>query len=332
MSKSEDAFLAATIIISTVGLLCNALSFSFFIKRRRELGNALLAYMNIVDMIVSLAVFLYFSSFTTGNVYVMMVLVTISSHTFRSSMLVTGLLTIYLNILRTAAIIWPMFRFKRRIVQASLIALIIVFVGVETSNGVLYTYPSTVYLYKTEIGENASLPFPPDHPFVQFTYYELQIFGIPIVFLVAVCCTVSAVKLLLPDKTLHETKERSGRINAAITVLIIGVQYVVWNTIGLTLWTMCAYYSLHGRESEDYVMKLLLWGNTSLIVNSAVNPVVYICRVKKLRDHIAAVAKCYCLRRSRVAEQRVSRSFRASTVWSDAADPRISQSVRESTF
>ena len=161
---------------------------------------------------------------------------------------------------------------------------------------------------------------------------NFKFFGIPIVFLVAVCCIVSAVKLLLPDKTLHETKERSGRMNAAITVLIIGVQYVVWNTIGLTLWTMCAYYSLHGRETEDYVMKLLLWGNTSLIVNSAVNPVVYICRVKKLREHIAAVAKCYCLRRSRVAEQRVSRSFRASTVWSDAADPRFSRSVRESTF
>ena len=163
---------------------------------------------------------------------------------------------------------------------------------------------------------------------------NFKFFGIPIVFLVAVCCIVLAIKLLLLDKTPHETKERSGRMNATITVLIIGVQYVVWNTIGLTLWTMCAYYSLHGRESEDYVMKLLLWGNsnTSLIVNSAVNPVVYICRVKKLKEHIVVVAKCYCLRRSRVAEQRVSRSFRASSVWSNAADPRISQSVRESTF
>ena len=249
---------------------------------------------------------------------VTLLLITISSHTFRSSMLVTGWLTIYLNVLRTSAILWPMFRFKRKLVHISLIGLISLFVVVEIVIAVLYTYPNTMYIYKTMLGEEATPPFPADHPFVQFTNLELLIFGVPIVLLVIVCCLISAVKLLLPNKNLHETEDYNGRVSAAITVMILGVQYVVWNAAGLTLWSLCLYYIRRSSEDhvtgsedqvsskEDQVMTMLFWGNMCFILNSALNPLVYIWRVKKLREYIVSLVKCYCLRKD-TSDQRLSR-------------------------
>ena len=320
MSKSEDAFLATTIIISTVGLLCNALSFSFFIKRRTELGNVLLVYMNIVDMIVSLAVYVYIIAPAVKDKYIAMMLTTVAGHTFRCAMLLTGLLTIYLNVLRTAAIIWPMVIFKRGLVLLSLAAFATVFIGVEVAIAAFYKYPILVYRYKKTIGQEVAPPFSQNHPFVQFTYWELQIIGIPIICLVIVCCLVSATKLLLPNKSLDETEECGARANAAITVLILGVQYVVWNAIGLTFWTVWAYHRLHGGRTEKYLRNLIFWGNTSLIMNSSINPIVYICRVKKLREHIASIAKCHCLRKiNSVAERHMSRTIRETSLWNSAA-------------
>ena len=256
---------------------------------------------------------------------VTLLLITISSHTFRSSMLVTGWLTIYLNVLRTSAILWPMFRFKRRLVHISLIGLISLFVVVEIVIAVLYTYPNTMYIYKTLLGEEATPPFPADHPFVQFTNLELLIFGVPIVLLVIVCCLISAVKLLLPNNKLHETEDYNGRVSAAVTVMILGVQYVVWNAAGLTLWSLCLYYIRRSSEDqvtqsedqvsqsedqvsskEDQVMTMLFWGNMCFILNSALNPLVYIWRVKKLREYILSLVKCYCLR-GETTDQRLSR-------------------------
>ena len=88
-----------------------------------------------------------------------------------------------------------------------------------------------------------------------------------------------------------------------MTVLILGVVYVVLNTIGLTLITLCVYST---QRSETYQINLLLLGTTALIINSAANPIVYICRVKKLREYLVDIAKCYsCLKK------RSSRTVRA---------------------
>ena len=292
------------LFINAVGFICNAVSFNFFVKRRRELGIALLAYMNIVDMLVTIALFLTTIAPKFHDPVIAIVLNTISFHIVRISLTVTGLLTIYLNILRTFAIVWPMHmvRIKRRLVMASLIALITIFVSVETAIGVLYTYPKFFYIDRLSTGAEASPPFTEDHPFVKFVNIEFQVFGFPIIFIVIVCCTVSAVKLLLPNKTLQESEGSGARIYAAMTVLILGVVYVVLNTIGLTLITLCVYST---QRSETYQINLLLLGTTALIINSAANPIVYICRVKKLREYLVDIAKCYCLKK------RSSRTVRA---------------------
>ena len=303
----EEIYMA---ILSSVGLVCNAVSFSFFIEKRGELGNLLLSYLNIADVIVNLAVFLYLIAPALQDVFTSMVLVTISEHVFRSSILVTGLITIYLNILRTSAIVWPMLRFKRRHLHVSLIILNLVFVVVEVFLGVFYTYPlSTYYNYYAKLpGVETPPPSIKDNQIAQFFELQPVIFGTPIIFLVTICCVVSAAKLFRPNKTLHEVQDSGARINAAVTVLILGVQYVVCNSIALALLGIYMYYNLHVSRGEAYLLKVL--GAMTLILNSALNPILYICRVKKLRQHFVDIARCVCLKKRDEVDRRPSASVR----------------------
>ena len=282
----KHEYVPALVVISAVGLIFNAVSLSFFVKMRKEFGNTLLAYMNIVDIIMSISTVLYYVvAPQIPDVLMMLGLKTISFHICRSSIMVTGLITIYLNILRTTAIIWPLIRIKRGPLHASLIILMAVFVGLEASFGVFWTYPNFAYEYKVKMGVNVSPPLVQDHPFVQFYLLELQIFGIPIVILVTVCCIASAGKLLMPNPTLVEIEDNGARVKAATTVLLLGVQYVVCNTVGLILYTIYGAHILHG-DNLSYGLKLYFIGSISLALNSTLNPVVYIWRLEKLREHV----------------------------------------------
>ena len=103
-------------------------------------------------------------------------------------------------------------------------------------------------------------------------------------------------------------QDSGARINAAVTVLIFGVQYVVCNSIALALLGIYMYYNLHVSRGEAYLLKVL--GAMTLILNSALNPILYICRVKKLRQYFVAIARCACLKEREEVDRRPSASVR----------------------
>ena len=291
----EEIYMA---ILSSVGLVCNAVSLSFFIKKRRELGNLLLSYLNIADMIVNFTVFLYLIAPALQNVFTSIVLITISDHVFRSSILVTGLITIYLNILRTSAIVWPLVRFKKRPLHTSLVVLMMVFLVIEVFLGVLHTYPYLIHLQKNRIEIITLPPSTKDNPLAQFYDMELAIIGTPIIFLVTFGCIVSVAKLLGPNKTLRGVNDNGIRLHSAKTVLILSTQYVVCNAVALTFISLYVHYNLHGGRTNKHLMKLYGCGALTLVLNSVLNPIVYVCRVKMLRQHFIGVARCACLKYS----------------------------------
>ena len=304
---------AVFLVISSVGLLGNAVSLSFFIKTRNELGNALLAYMNIADILVSLSVFLFSLVAPAFQNYVISaVLMTVARHAFRSSMFVTGLITIYLNIVRTSAIIWPMdlVRFKKRTMHVSLALLMMIFVGIEAFLGVFCTYPFAVYPYQKMLGLKSSPPLPNDHPLKQFYNLEFTVFGTPIIFLVTVCCIVTATKLLKQNKALQQVTDNGARTGAAITVLIVSIQYVVCNTAALTFACLYTHYETRGGLNPAQLLQLFILSMASLVVNSALNPIVYICRVRKLREHFVSMVKCACFRERGQAQIESQRTVR----------------------
>ena len=111
--------------------------------------------------------------------------------------------------------------------------------------------------------------------------------AIPIILVVIVCCIASMAKLIYTDKYLNQNCERKHKRKAAITVLILSIQYVVLNACGATLLTL-QYHFERVREKDQSEVKipryLLLYIAIAVIhLNSILNPLVYIWRVNKLR-------------------------------------------------
>ena len=104
----------------------------------------------------------------------------VSVHVVRCSILVSGIITIYLNILRTSAIIFPMVQFKKRYLNISLIIFISTFVLLEASFGTFYSYPVIQYVNKMHSETELTIPYSADHPLHSVLAYSLLVAGVPL--------------------------------------------------------------------------------------------------------------------------------------------------------
>ena len=271
----------------------NLVALIYFVKRRSELGNAFLSYLCMADIIVCISDGTFNTSFVIPAHFETFrdVTMAISSHISRCSILVSGTITIYLNILRTSAIIWPMLHFKKWRLNVSLIFIISTFVILETCFCIFYTYPVVKYVNKAQSGTDMIVPYPPDHPLHSVLSYSLLVGGVPILLLVLVCCIASTTKLLSKEKHLNGGNERQSKKEAAITVLILSVQYAVFNTCGLALLTVgieSFVKQLFDPDYEDDNMDHVIQhiGSSMLVMNAFFNPVIYFWRVKKMRHSL----------------------------------------------
>jgi hypothetical protein len=308
-SSVERYIMYINLVFSATGLVCNLLSLSYFIRRREELGNAFLTYLNGADAIVCVSMLISFIAsilvdyreHDVVDYEFGLVTSVVALNAGRCSLSVTGIITIYLNIIRTSAIIWPMVRFKKRLLHVSLIVLIIMFVALELTLAVVYTYPTLNHSFRKRLGLNTTAPFQPDDPLRSFVHRELQALGVPIIVVVAACCIASTAKLLTRDDLLSQIDERDSRRKAALTVLILSVQYVVLNASVLILFGLESHYDRQRALNENNVHirplvdnLLLHFGLLAIVLNSALNPIIYFLRVKKLRKSFADMARVIC--------------------------------------
>ena len=280
------------IIISTVviGLPCNLYCFLFYIRRRKELGNIFLAYMNIADAIQCLSDMVLFAAFfgKIDNTEFKVFTTTVSSLITRSSISGTGVITIFLNILRTSAIIWPMLRFNKKCLHLSLLVILACFVIFEIAMGAFYIYPQSEYHYMPQGSTIVTKPFSVDHPLRVVFSNSIICFSIPIILVVIVCCIASTTKLIQPDKNLCQNHDRGPKRCAAITVLILSVQYVILNTCGVILFSLEYHFErVSEKDQSEVKIPRFLLANLAMALlhlNAILNPLVYICRVRKLRE------------------------------------------------
>ena len=296
----ERSITYANLVFDAVWLACNLFSLSYFIKRREELGNALLAYLNIADSIVCLSDMTFQtlsvaqrSKDTVGQSTI--VVMALAVQMARCSITLTGIITIYLNILRTSVIIWPMVQFRKRLLHASLIVLTVTLIIMDTAFGIFYTYPWLNYQIKSLSGIEASPPYETDHPLHFFVNNELQIFGVPIAVVIVICCIASTAKLLTSDVDLHGADHGGARRRrAAVTVLILSVQYAVLNASGLITFTLGSHYQkkkVYDPQIKVADQLLIKCGVLAIILNSTLNPILYVWRVKKLREYLIKSAR-----------------------------------------
>ena len=273
------------IIISTVvvGLPCNLYCFIFYIRRKKDLGNAFLAYMNIADASQCLSDMVLFGVVfgKIDNTEFKVLALTVSSLIARSSITVTGVITIYLNLLRTSAIIWPMSLFNKKRLHLSLLVILVIFFIFEIAMGIFYSYPLSEYLNMPQGSTDVTMPFLVDHPLRLVFSNSFICFSIPIIFAVIVCCIASTAKLIQPDKNLSQNHDQGQKRRAATTVLILSIQYVVLNTCGFILFSLEDHFE-RVREKDQSEVKIPRFMLTNFAIallhlNAILNPIVYIC-------------------------------------------------------
>ena len=218
---------------------------------------------------------------------------TVSSLIARSSIAVTGVITIYLNLLRTSAIIWPMLQFNKKRLHLSLLVILVIFFIFEIAMGIFYSYPLSEYLNMPQGSTDVTMPFLVDHPLRLVFSNSFICFSIPIIFAVIVCCITSTAKLIQPDKNLSQIHDQGPKRRAATTVLILSIQYVVLNTCGVILFSLEDHFE-RVREKDQSEVKIPRFMLTNFAIallhlNAILNPIVYICRVSKLREPLKMI-------------------------------------------
>ena len=289
----KKSFAYPSICFDVIAIAINIPAMFYFIKRRSELGNAFLSYLTISDIIVCLSDGTYNASFIIHAYFENFrdVIMAVSVHVVRCSILVSGMITIYLNILRTSAIIFPMVQFKKQHLNISLIIFISTFVILEASFGIFYSYPVIQYVNRMHSEAELTIPYSADHPLHSVLAYSLLVAGVPLWLLIVACCIASTTKLLSKEKHLHGNDERQANKQAAITVLILSIQYVVFNGCGLILLTIGLdslvkqlFNPVYEDDNTNHVIQHI--GSSALVLNAFFNPVVYFWRVKKMRQSI----------------------------------------------
>ena len=288
------------VILELVGVTINFIVSFFFFKRRSELGNTLLFFLSISDAFVCLsdAVYNYLSfmmpSFFGEYKFLFMM---VAAHLSRISLSCTGIVTIHLNIVRTSVIIWPMVRIKKLRLFISMITLILMYTLWEVILGIFYSYPMLSYVHNFHLAIDSTLPHSENHPLHLLAFFSPLISGTPILLAVLVCCTASAATLLSSDRNLGGNYDRISKRKAAVTVLILSIEYVVLNGCGLTLFSISATYQFKRMyDPTSYLSEMTKYklfqqfGVFAIVMSSILNPIVYCCRFKELRESLVHIA------------------------------------------
>ena len=286
-------------ILELVGVTSNFIV-SFFFKRRSELGNILLFLLSISDAFVCLSDAMYnyssfiMPSFLKGKYHYLVMMVV--AHVCRFSLSCTGIVTIHLNIVRTSVIIWPMVQIRKLRLFISMITFILMFFLWEVTLGIFYSYPMLSHVHNFHLAIESTLPYPENHPLHRLAFFSPLISGTPILLAVLVCCTASAARLLSSDRNLGDNDDRTSKRKAAITVLFLSIEYVVLNACGLILFSISAINQLQRRyESTSYTSEMTKYklfqqlGVFAIVMNSILNPIVYCCRFKDLRESFVRI-------------------------------------------
>ena len=265
--------------IAATGSITNSLSLSFFINRaQRTLTNTIFMMLNAFDLLVSIlnvavTSFFYCKSSICGyeqplfRVFVALVDVSVEG---------TAFATCLLTVTRTIALCLPFYSIRKKIVG---IATVLFFVQV-VSRALL-----RFYFYYIEQSKMAF-------------YFNLEVavllVSLTTVIIVNIFSTALSVGMLLRVRNKFRNVKcnrdhgRRTRQKATLTILIVTLLFCFLNA------NFCITLYLVDFEDVDLsnivaivVFRFSFW--LSLPLNSAINPVIYFTRKKKMREYLKEV-------------------------------------------
>eukprot|EP00116_Pleurobrachia_bachei_P005948 sb/3466210/ len=254
------------VLFATFGVAINFISFLHY-KQQSGLGNRFQATLNLVDFLACLyfiCVAIIGFSYHVEDVPTESILDIIGKEFYTLLILISGLVTVYLSVIRAILTTQPFYKIKQRAVCASFLGTSILFLCVIIVDAVLIEVPTNQLIEDEDISTILQLQLP-----------AVLLEVIPSALLMLIL-TVSSI---LTWRTLS-SNQLSNHSHAATTTLIISTVYVV--LIG-TIVTARAFIRLNPANytgKKAYNNHLGDLGKVSIVklANSVLNPLIFVTR------------------------------------------------------
>ena len=285
LASSEDILILASVVIAVAGTITNGLSLSYFLaKATKCLGDRLLMLLNTLDLVVCISatlkvVFKRLNENEEDNEDLdrtWVIFFVVFNFMYRVVVETTALTSTALSVSRTISLCFPFFRVKGKLIGCALSAFTVYLFVRETLKGYVlyhkrlgiddyYLMESLAALEDGKIGLNGIL----------------KLSALTIMIAVVTLSNVISVIKLIKRKSddLGAEKITSSNKKATVTVIILSILFCFFNTVHCVT-IFCEY--------TDYCVNIFgdfgFW--CAVPSNSAINPLVYFCRIAQMRDYL----------------------------------------------
>ena len=290
------------------GALANSFSLLHFYRKSGEgLGNVFLFDLNLADLIVSIVGIVVniipLLATLSKTIFLLGVIGTLGVFSFGAD--VTRLITTYLCVIRTILVVKPLYRLRKRVINSSFLALVLVTLGYRLFILVEICPPIGEIVYKCFNADKLEECEEEDSSTIFSEVSVEEYINITTTsthtVIVVTCCILTTVQLLKPNEELGASRTSDTSRKAAYTALLLSMICVMFNMASVG----CGAYIVAGKHNAQasFVKTAVLGSflNMQFVpVNSALNPIVYIVRTSTLRERARDI-----LRRARNCVARV---------------------------
>ena len=277
---------AAYILCLVVGVPGNIVAIKYFIKEGRMtsylfLSTAVVDLLALAVKSIPISISLIFhrkpSIYTSG--VACYVLGMFQNGTIMASVFIVAVL----SSTRTYSLVFPLKVVKRRAVGLFMLTFFLILTAHEVLP-VLFHKLQFSYSEEDVICWDAG----------EWSMYDDMVdslfLALPII-PIAICCIVSCHQVYFASK--NAISQSRLKSSATITIILYTITYIIFNTpnfVNYVLWNITSIaYEWPGRYYSSLFMQYYSWnisGELCLVMNSAVNPLIYLFRIQRYRDWV----------------------------------------------
>ena len=288
-----------------VGTLGNIFSFFFFKAKKRDISTVIYMLITGCDIVISILVLpvgiSLLSQRNPGLIFGNKISCVAWSHIWMNAVALSTFLVICLSITRTMSLLKPFKPLSRRKLCVAVLV-----------HSVLTPVPALWYHvvggFKVAFSAYTSqciatfLPFKDNRMLFYLMVIGRTILIVAPLLVVTISCLMSAVILIRKNKDVQQRELQQSKNRATLTILLFALLFAICNTplILHVIMLTVHFYGMNWDWLFDVLYEFDKSGyyftaiSTLLIAaNSAVNPILYLCRMHRLRDYVVAELRKY---------------------------------------
>ena len=282
---------ATVAVIATFGTACNAISLSFFLKHQKEsLADKHLIFLNTTDLLICFlspaALFCLSKAIVEGEPHL---LLTIFAESFLSLSLLSCFITTILSVTRTLVLTKPLYMIRRNCVYLAhcintIFSLVFIAGKIVLNN-----------IHDQSEGTPDNIPI----ELYKILYAIQFLYVLVIVGIVGVSSVIVVTALRRPPVFLElQAGRRNNETNRKATVMILtlSIIFVILNGAWCVFWAICtilAYSNIHAYFIQILRFFAMFLSLFLIAINSFANPVVYMLRNSRLKNHTKALFRTF---------------------------------------